>query len=89
MRNDGTRYCRVCGFEPADPPWGLDGLSPTYEICPCCGVEYGNEDYTEAAASNYRDQWLANGAKWSDPRTPSDGLSAIARLGRIKSRPNN
>ncbi len=38
--------CRVCGLYIDDLPWGEDGNCPTYEICSCCGVEFGNEDYT-------------------------------------------
>lgn len=57
-------YCRVCGLYSIDKPWGEDGNSPNYEICPCCGVEFGNEDYTMESTIEYRKQWLANGAKW-------------------------
>ena len=40
-------YCTVCGLPLGDfAPWGDDKESPTFDICPCCGVEYGNEDYT-------------------------------------------
>lgn len=38
-------FCRVCGLYIEDEPWGKDGSCPTYEICSCCGVEFGNEDY--------------------------------------------
>ena len=38
-------YCRICGYRLGFEPWGDDGKTPTYEICPCCGVEFGNEDW--------------------------------------------
>jgi hypothetical protein len=38
--------CRVCGLDQQSPPWGVDGKSPTYAICDCCGVEFGYEDST-------------------------------------------
>ena len=56
--------CRVCGFHMMDAPWGEDGQSPTYEICPCCGVEFGNEDYTLESTKLYRKQWLSKNVKW-------------------------
>ncbi|MGN6293494.1 MAG: hypothetical protein ACTHMV_12190 [Chitinophagaceae bacterium] len=56
--------CRVCGLYITESPWGMDGESPTYEICPCCGVEFGNEDYTIEATRRYRQKWLDKGGDW-------------------------
>lgn len=61
-------HCRVCGLYIESAPWGEDGETPTYEICPCCGVEFGNEDYTLQSVRNYRTKWLENSAKWFEPR---------------------
>ncbi|KAA5536816.1 hypothetical protein F0919_03860 [Taibaiella lutea] len=57
-------HCRVCGLYIEDAPWGEDGKSPTYEICPCCGVEFGNEDYILESVRSYRKKWLDNGTNW-------------------------
>ena len=57
--------CRVCGLEQLEPPWGEDGNTPSFNICPCCGVEFGYEDSTVVTIRNYRNLWLENGAKWS------------------------
>lgn len=59
-------YCRVCGLYSEEKPWGEDGKSPAYLICQCCGVESGYEDYTLESTIEYREQWIANGAKWFD-----------------------
>lgn len=61
-------YCRICGLYIEDKPWGKDGNCPTYEICPCCGIEFGNEDYTIESAIEYRKQWLTDGAQWFNPK---------------------
>lgn len=61
-------YCRVCGLYIEDLPWGEDGKSPTYEYCLCCGVEFGNQDYTVESVKRFREKWLSSGPKWSDPR---------------------
>lgn len=56
--------CRICGLFQEEQPWGKDGESPTYNICPCCGVEFGNEDYTIKSVHEYRKLWLEKGAVW-------------------------
>lgn len=61
-------YCRICGLFIENEPWGNDGKCPIYEICPCCGVEFGNEDYTTESIHKYREEWLLNGAKWHEPK---------------------
>lgn len=61
--------CHVCGYpELSDPPWGDDGKSSSFDICPCCGVEYGYEDAREAAMLKFRQQWIASGGKWFNER---------------------
>lgn len=57
-------HCRVCGIFNEDCPWGQDGKTPLYEICSCCGVEFGNEDYSIESVHEYRMSWLKNGSKW-------------------------
>jgi hypothetical protein len=65
--------CRVCGYELLAPPWGHDGHSPTWEICPCCGTEFGYEDCTPASARNMREKWILSGKKWFDvSKKPND-----------------
>jgi hypothetical protein len=56
--------CRVCGLATDERPWGEDGNRPTYEICQCCGVEFGYGDGSLQDIINYREQWLRDGAKW-------------------------
>lgn len=84
MRSSRNHFCRVCGFDSMDLPWGSDGRSPIFEICPCCGVEWGYGDATTRATARFRRAWLDRGAPWMDPRVPHDGLSTRARLNRIE-----
>lgn len=60
--------CRVCGLLQDEPPWGDDGLVPSFEICPCCGAEFGYEDVSLNPVMRKRRQWLEAGAKWTMPR---------------------
>ncbi len=60
-------YCRVCGFFFSESlPWGDDGCSPSFDICPCCGVEFGYEDATPVGVIRYRDKWLESGGEFYD-----------------------
>lgn len=61
-------YCRVCGFESPFLPWGADGKSPSWEICPCCGTEFGYEDCSVQSARKKRAEWVKNGMKWFKER---------------------
>ena len=51
-------YCPVCGF-PFDKTIKLEELRNSFDICDCCGCEYGCDD-----TSTYRDTWLKKGAPW-------------------------
>lgn len=75
--------CRVCGYRWPTPPWGDDGESPDFDICPCCEVEAGYEDASPEGARRYRAEWLANGAPWADESTPHDGLTTEERLTHV------
>ena len=55
--NDELYKCRVCGFRHCEMPWGPNGQTPTYDICECCGVEFGYEDCNEGAIKAYIERW--------------------------------
>ncbi|MGN6435868.1 MAG: hypothetical protein ACTHMM_05010 [Agriterribacter sp.] len=77
--------CKVCGFYNDAPPWGEDGDSPTFEICPCCGVEFGNEDYTKESTKEYRKKWIDGGTKWFNPRERPEKWNLEEQLKNIQS----
>lgn len=77
------KYCRICGYEPDEPPWGADGRDPSFFYCPCCGVEWGYQDSTVKSIETFRTSWLQAGAPWCDRKTPHDGLTVAERLRRI------
>jgi len=47
--------CRVCGYINDEITWEK-GIYPTYNICPCCGVEFGYEDSDLASIRKYRER---------------------------------
>ena len=83
MRNDKQYRCRVCGLLCDGNQWGDDGKSPSYDICDCCGVEFGNEDCTLDGIRKYRDDWLKNGAKWFNPKAKPDDWSLQGQMNNI------
>jgi len=66
MPNSDVCRCRVCGLYLDEPPWGLDGRTPLFEHCACCGVEFGYQDATPTGTKKFRDAWLAAGAEWDE-----------------------
>lgn len=85
MRNNQqpSLFCRICGLQQDDPPWGEDGNSPSFDICPCCGVEFGYEDCNLNAVKAYRNEWLKNNATWFQPKKKPENWSLENQLKNI------
>ena len=49
--------CPVCFYNQLDEP------AAEYNICPCCGTEFENDDQ-ERSHDQLRADWIAGGAKW-------------------------
>lgn len=68
--------CPVCGYPDFDePPWNGDG-SPSYDICPSCGVEFGYRDFGQDELQRrdrwriLRQKWIEDGMQWSSSVEP-------------------
>lgn len=72
----------MCGYD-SDFPWGEDGKSPTFMTCRCCGVEFGHGDTTWRMIRQWRDDWIAQGARWADPNLKPGGWSLEVQLKQI------
>ena len=59
--------CRVCGLKHESPPWGEDGRTALFELCACCGVEWGYQDCLPKAVRSYRERWPNDGSDWHRP----------------------
>ena len=84
--NDNIFFCRVCGLYRPEMPWGEDEETPSFEICPCCGVEFGNEDYAIASIRHYRENWLKKGGKWFNYRLKPDDWNIEIQMKQISSK---
>lgn len=90
-----TFACPVCGYEGLTekpyqmwpPPEGLEISPPyedflgtaSYEVCPQCGFEFGNDDNPGTAEpesfEEYRADWVSRGRPWflKRSRPPGEG----------------
>jgi hypothetical protein len=75
--------CRVCGLIQDEFPWGEDGKNSSFDICHCCGVEFGYEDATSTAVQRYRANWLAQGGCWKYPTYKPDNWDLQSQLAGI------
>jgi len=63
--------CPVCGYDKLDASPRDEFGCPSYEICPCCGFEFGFDDDSEGLTyDQYRERWLKQGAKWVSKSRP-------------------
>lgn len=72
--------CFVCGLPQGTPPWGDDGKTPTFDICPCCGSEFGYEDATDTGVFRSRKRWSERGYAWEDPKSRPEGWDVRIQL---------
>lgn len=55
MHNNELNACKICGYSENNWfPWGIDGKTPSFDICPQCNVEFGYEDCNEEAIKSYK-----------------------------------
>ena len=79
--------CFACGWDLGDyAPWGPDGTTPEYGICPSCGCEFGNDDHSGVSLAWFRSRWIAAGCPWwsSVERSPQ-GWDAQEQLRHVPS----
>ncbi|BCG59454.1 hypothetical protein [Paenibacillus sp. URB8-2] len=85
-----TYICHVCGYpELNEPPWGINGESSSFNICPCCGFEYGYDDCQLEAYEKNKQKWINSGAKWFDEDIKPGGWSIDTQLKNIKMIPQH
>lgn len=61
--------CPACGYDLGFKPW--NGNSPSHEICPCCYIQFGYDDFAGGRLNaraelyrNWRSSWIAKGMPW-------------------------
>jgi GMP synthase-like glutamine amidotransferase len=77
------------------PPYSQYFGEPSYEVCPCCGFEFGNDDEPEMGVAGDSlehsfERWYRKGCSWFDPNKEPSGWSVKKQLndsGLTKFRP--
>ena len=57
--------CPVCAYS------CMEATARNYEICPCCGTEFGNDDEF-LTHEQLRAQWIRNGLQWFFRKPPTN-----------------
>lgn len=75
--------CPVCGYEHLYEEPFDDVGAPSYEICKCCGTQFGYDD-ARTPHSVLRERWVAKGMPWHSRATPAppdwDPIEQLRRL---------
>jgi len=87
MRVDAKFICPVCGCGELKKPPRSETTGGSYEICPCCGFEFGYHDEDQGISDGeWRRRWVAKGMPWSArTRRPPPGWDPVAQLRRLTS----
>lgn len=83
MHSDHIFRCRVCGWRNMEPPWGIDGKSPSFDFCECCGIEFGHGDNNLEAVRASRARWVDGGAKWYESKMKPAAWSLQEQLKKV------
>lgn len=71
-------YCPICGFGPFSEPYKTNQeIRESFDICPCCGCEYGYDD-NEA---HYK-KWSNSGFSWFNAKFKPEGWDIESQLTR-------
>jgi hypothetical protein len=76
------------------PPWVHPGLPPcerwygvpSYQVCPCCGFEPGNDDDSWSGAvrplsfEQYLSEWVRSGGEWLDESLRPEAWNSAQQL---------
>jgi hypothetical protein len=76
--------CLICGWpELQAPPRNKEGVA-SFEICPCCGFEFGFDDDDQGVTyEQARRRWFAHGMTWwSKSRPAPNGWNPSLQLAR-------
>lgn len=74
----------ILSVQGVKPPYAQYFGAPSYEVCPCCGFEFGNDDEPGTADpvsfGEYLSDWIRRGAEWFDPSACPSGWNLEKQL---------
>ena len=64
--------CPICGWPELHEPPRNDFGGASFEICPCCGFEFGFDDDDQGVTyEQARKRWSGGGMQWWSPSRPA------------------
>ena len=82
--NKPERYCRICGLDQEEKEVRDNFGYASFDICSCCGVEFGYQDCTKNSCSKYRRYWLCTlNNKWFNEKEKPKDWSLNLQLDQI------
>jgi hypothetical protein len=80
MKFHSQKICPVCGYDGLEEPAYDEAGCASFEICPCCGIEFGYDD-AQKTHNELRNLWLGSGCPWhSLENRPPAGWNAEQQL---------
>lgn len=83
--------CPVCGYSDLDSPPFDEFGAPSFNICPCCKVEFGYEDAAQNMSQLIsrhkilRSDWISKGMPWwTEYSQPPDNWDPVKQLENLK-----
>ena len=71
-------HCPICGYGPFEEAYeSAVKLRCSFDICPCCGCEYGYDDL-----ESYYEVWASSGFKWFNPKFKPENWSIEHQLAK-------
>lgn len=80
--------CTTCGYDQLEEPPRENG-GPSFEICECCGVEFGYQDCTPESNNNFRCLWKKSDYQWHVPERKPKNWDINKQLKNIGLSPDN
>ncbi|WEA37527.1 hypothetical protein [Lysinibacillus fusiformis] len=70
-----SNICPVCGFEELEKQPYNEFSNPSFEICGCCGFQFGFDDMSETISYEvFRNNWIENNCEWfNEDKKPQNG----------------
>jgi hypothetical protein len=80
--------CIVCGFNELDEPPYYESGNPSDEICPCCGIQFGYDDFDaqdkQVFYEQWRNKWILDGCQWfSKGWNPPENWNAKQQINNL------
>ena len=77
--------CPVCGYPKLQGEPRTHASGGSFEICPSCGFQFGVSDDDDGFTyEQWREQWRADGMRWSTLRPPPANWDPQRQLAQLK-----